>query len=64
MSAVAHLNANAVAGGFYMIREAARLLQMPSARTVRGWLAGHTHSGAGPIIPLLKIEKYPSIVFV
>ena len=50
MSAVAHINSDAVAGGFYTVREAARLLQMPSARTVHGWLAGHTHSGAGPII--------------
>ncbi len=47
---VAHLQPDAVAGGFYTMREAARLLQMENARQVRDWLTGHTHSGAGPII--------------
>jgi uncharacterized protein (DUF433 family) len=50
MTGVAHLAPNAAAGGFYTPREAARLLQMPSARVIRSWLSGHTHSGAGPII--------------
>jgi uncharacterized protein (DUF433 family) len=36
-------------GGFYTVREAARLLQIESAPRIRGWLTGYAHR-AGPII--------------
>lgn len=47
---VAYLKTDPVAGGFYTVREAARLLHIESSRRIRDWLTGHTHSGAGPII--------------
>ena len=50
MTGIAHLNPHSIAGGFYTPREAARLLHLPSARVIRSWLGGHTHSDAGPII--------------
>jgi uncharacterized protein (DUF433 family) len=36
-------------GGFYTVREAARLLQIESTPRIRGWLSGYAHR-AGPII--------------
>jgi uncharacterized protein (DUF433 family) len=47
---VAFSNPDPVAGGFYTVREAARLLRIDSSRRVRDWLTGHSHSDAGPII--------------
>ena len=47
---VAYIQADPVAGGFYTVREAARLLHVDNPRRVRDWLTGHSHSGAGPII--------------
>lgn len=37
-------------GGFYTVREAARLLDIESPRRIHGWLSGYARSGAGPII--------------
>jgi hypothetical protein len=61
MSVVA-LNADPIAGGFYTVREAARLLQMDSAQRVRGWLTGYKTNRVGPIIkrqytPLAGIQE-------
>ena len=47
---VAYQTSDPVAGGFYTVREAARLLRIDSSRRVRDWLTGHSHSDSGPII--------------
>lgn len=39
-----------VAGGFYTVREAARLLDMSNSGVIAGWLKGRTGRGAGPVI--------------
>lgn len=39
-----------VAGGFYTVREAARLLNIMNAGAITAWLKGHTRSAAGPVI--------------
>lgn len=39
-----------VAGGFYTIVEAARLLGMPNASRVRDWVGGGRKQGSGPVI--------------
>ncbi|HEV2037417.1 MAG TPA: hypothetical protein VGQ96_02335, partial [Candidatus Eremiobacteraceae bacterium] len=39
-----------VAGGFYTVREAARLLRVDSTQRIRGWVAGYKTNNAGPII--------------
>jgi hypothetical protein len=39
-----------VAGGFYTVREAARLLNIPHVRRIVGWLRGYPSRAAGPII--------------
>lgn len=39
-----------VAGGFYTVREAARLLNIAQPSKIVGWLHGHRGRGRGPII--------------
>src|SRR6185369_8483607 len=39
-----------VAGGFYTVREAARLLSIAQPAKIVGWLHGHKGRGRGPII--------------
>lgn len=39
-----------VAGGFYTVREAARLLGIAQPSKITGWLHGHKSRGRGPII--------------
>jgi hypothetical protein len=39
-----------VAGGFYTVREAARLLAIAQPSKITGWLHGHKGRGRGPII--------------
>lgn len=39
-----------VAGGFYTVREAARLLNIAQASKITGWLQGYKGRGRGPII--------------
>jgi uncharacterized protein (DUF433 family) len=41
--------ADQLAGGFYTVREAARLLNMPNAGVITAWLKGHGRRGA-PVI--------------
>jgi uncharacterized protein (DUF433 family) len=43
-------HADPLAGGFYTVREAARLLQIESGRRVAGWLAGHHGVKADAVI--------------
>lgn len=53
MGAVEHLRVSAadpVAGGFYTVREAARLLNIAQPAKIIGWLHGHKGRGRGPII--------------
>lgn len=53
MGAVEQLRASAVdpvAGGFYTVREAARLLGIAQPSKITGWLHGHKGRGRGPII--------------
>lgn len=53
MAAVHHLGAGTsdpVAGGFYTVREAARLLAIAQPAKITGWLHGHQGRGRGPII--------------
>jgi uncharacterized protein (DUF433 family) len=39
-----------VAGGFYTVREVARLLSMTNGGVIAGWVKGRVGRGAGPII--------------
>jgi hypothetical protein len=39
---------DALAGGFYTVQEAARILRIPSTRRVRGWVAGY--AGGEPVL--------------
>jgi len=39
---------DALAGGFYTVQEAARILRIPSTRRVRGWVAGY--AGGAPVL--------------
>lgn len=39
-----------VAGGFYTVREAARLLNIPHVRRIAGWLKGYPGRAAKPLI--------------
>jgi uncharacterized protein (DUF433 family) len=39
-----------LAGGFFTVREAARLLEIPSPQKITAWLRGHKNSDKGPII--------------
>ncbi len=53
MGAVQHLGLaknDPVAGGFYTVREAARLLTIAQPAKITGWLQGHKGRGRGPII--------------
>jgi uncharacterized protein (DUF433 family) len=53
MGAVEQLRATSndpVAGGFYTVREAARLLNIAQPAKIVGWLHGHKGRGRGPII--------------
>ena len=50
MSVAAETARDALAGGFYTVSEAARLLQIDSSRAIYGWLAGHTGVRADPVI--------------
>lgn len=53
MGAVEQLRATTndpVAGGFYTVREAARLLAIAQPSKITGWLHGHKGRGRGPII--------------
>lgn len=65
MSVVARLKSpslDPVAGGFYTVREASRLLNIPQTQRITAWLQGHPGSASGPIIkrqydPLKKIQE-------
>ncbi len=51
-----------VAGGFYTVREAARLLNIAQPSKITGWLQGHKGRGGGPIIerqyqPIEKVQE-------
>ena len=51
-----------VAGGFYTVSEAARLLNIQNTGRITGWLTGYKRSNAGPIIarqykPISKIQE-------
>lgn len=48
--ALAHAISDPVAGGFYTVKEAARLLRIDSPRRMRGWLDGYPKTHAAPII--------------
>ena len=48
--AVVELKQNQLVGGFYTLREAARLLLVEGVARLRGWLTGYSQSNAGPII--------------
>jgi uncharacterized protein (DUF433 family) len=50
MGVVQHLNKDPLAGGFYTIGEAAKLLGIDSQRRISAWLNGHDNSAAGPIL--------------
>lgn len=50
MSALAPNERDALAGGFYTVSEAARLLRISNARLVYGWLAGHPGVKADAVI--------------
>lgn len=53
MGALQHLDLavkDPVAGGFYTVREAARLLGIAQPAKITGWLRGHKGRGRGPII--------------
>lgn len=39
-----------VAGGFYTVREAARLLNIAQSARVTAWLTGHKGSASGPVV--------------
>lgn len=43
-------NRDPVAGGFYTVREAARLLNIHNAGTITAWLKGYGRAKAGPVI--------------
>ena len=48
--AVINIKQNQIDGGFYTLREAARLLRVEHVSRLRGWLTGYPQSNAGPII--------------
>jgi len=41
---------DALLGGFYTVKEAARLLRINNRRLITAWVEGHSHSDSGPII--------------
>jgi hypothetical protein len=45
-----HANGDPAAGGFYTVREAARLLGIAQPAKITGWLSGHGSRGRGPVI--------------
>lgn len=47
---VVRLKSDPLAGGFYTVKQVARLLQIPSSRRIYGWLQGHPNSRADAII--------------
>jgi uncharacterized protein (DUF433 family) len=47
---VVNLKSSGLAGGFYTIPEAAKLLGIDSPQRVKAWLNGHGNSDAGPIL--------------
>lgn len=50
MGVVTQESPDPLLGGFYTVREAARLLNIEQPRRIYAWLSGHYRSGAGPII--------------
>jgi uncharacterized protein (DUF433 family) len=46
---------DALAGGFYTVQEAARILRIPSVRRIRGWVAGYERGGR----PVLSVDHEP-----
>jgi uncharacterized protein (DUF433 family) len=42
--------ADPTAGGFYTVKEAARLLNMANASVISGWVRGRAGRGAGPVV--------------
>jgi uncharacterized protein (DUF433 family) len=42
--------ADPTAGGFYTVREAARLLNISNSAVISGWVKGRSGRGAGPVI--------------
>jgi uncharacterized protein (DUF433 family)/DNA-binding transcriptional MerR regulator len=42
--------ADPAAGGFYTVREAARLLNISNAAVISGWVKGRSGRGSGPVI--------------
>lgn len=50
MGAQQRITDDSLAGGFYTVSEAARLLKMGNYQRVYGWLSGHKNSRAGPVL--------------